>query len=177
MDNFVILTGCSGGGKSTLLAELARRGLATVEEPGRRIVRHQQAISGRALPWIDLAAFAQEAIRLGREDRRRMAGHGGRVFFDRSLIDATSALAIATGDQSEIEALRTDGRYHHRVFAVAPWPEIFVEDQERRHDFAAAVEEYERLGALYADPGYTWTIIPKASIAERADFVLRTLEN
>ncbi|MGG2475815.1 AAA family ATPase, partial [Rhizobium sp. BR5] len=26
MDRFIILSGCSGGGKSTLLAELARRG-------------------------------------------------------------------------------------------------------------------------------------------------------
>ena len=38
MNRFIILSGCSGGGKSTLLAELARRGFATVEEPGRRIV-------------------------------------------------------------------------------------------------------------------------------------------
>ena len=39
MDRFVVITGCSGGGKSTLLDELGRRGHATIEEPGRRIVR------------------------------------------------------------------------------------------------------------------------------------------
>jgi predicted ATPase len=38
LDRFVVISGCSGGGKSTLLAELARRGYRTVEEPGRRIV-------------------------------------------------------------------------------------------------------------------------------------------
>jgi len=32
-DRFVVLSGCSGGGKSTLLAELARRGHSVVEEP------------------------------------------------------------------------------------------------------------------------------------------------
>jgi predicted ATPase len=37
MNRFVVISGCSGGGKSTLLAELGRRGHAVVEEPGRRI--------------------------------------------------------------------------------------------------------------------------------------------
>ncbi|SEI08083.1 AAA domain-containing protein [Rhizobium tibeticum] len=41
MGKFVILSGCSGGGKSTLLAELAKRGFAVAEEPGRRIVKQQ----------------------------------------------------------------------------------------------------------------------------------------
>ena len=42
-DRFVIISGCSGGGKSTLLAELARRGYRVVEEPGRRIVAEELA--------------------------------------------------------------------------------------------------------------------------------------
>ncbi|HEY5105435.1 MAG TPA: AAA family ATPase [Caulobacteraceae bacterium] len=37
----MVISGCSGGGKSTLLAELGRRGHATIEEPGRRIVREE----------------------------------------------------------------------------------------------------------------------------------------
>ena len=63
-DRFVVLSGCSGGGKSTLLAELRRRGHATVDEPGRRIVKDESADGGTALPWIDLAAFARRAIEL-----------------------------------------------------------------------------------------------------------------
>jgi len=31
----IVLSGCSGGGKSTLLMELARLGFQTFEEPGR----------------------------------------------------------------------------------------------------------------------------------------------
>jgi hypothetical protein len=34
MENFVTISGCSGGGKSTLLSELRRRGFATIDEPG-----------------------------------------------------------------------------------------------------------------------------------------------
>ncbi|MBC62705.1 MAG: hypothetical protein CMP11_09665 [Zetaproteobacteria bacterium] len=56
---FVILTGCSGGGKSTLLGELAKRGYNHTFEPGRQIVKEQLAISGKALPWKDLDHFLE----------------------------------------------------------------------------------------------------------------------
>jgi predicted ATPase len=55
MDRFVVISGCSGGGKSTLLAELRGRGYAVVEEPGRRIVREELEGRGAALPWVDQA--------------------------------------------------------------------------------------------------------------------------
>ena len=61
-DRFVILSGCSGGGKSTLLEELRARGHATVAEPGRRIVREEMTLGGNALPWIDPEAFARRAL-------------------------------------------------------------------------------------------------------------------
>lgn len=52
-NNYVIISGCSGGGKSTLLSELANRGYSVVLEPGRQIVKEQTAINGDALPWTN----------------------------------------------------------------------------------------------------------------------------
>ena len=52
MDLFVVISGCSGGGKSTLLTELGRRGYMTVEEPGRRIVKEELLGNGLALRVI-----------------------------------------------------------------------------------------------------------------------------
>ena len=57
MQNFVTISGCSGGGKSTLLSELRRRGFA-FDEPGRRIVADELKRCGRALPWVEAVAFA-----------------------------------------------------------------------------------------------------------------------
>ncbi len=54
---FVVLSGCSGGGKSSLLAELGRRGFATYEEPGRQVVKEQLLIGGDALPSHGRAAI------------------------------------------------------------------------------------------------------------------------
>ncbi|AYM06302.1 AAA family ATPase [Agrobacterium radiobacter] len=170
MNRFIILSGCSGGGKSTLLAELARRGFVTVEEPGRRIVIEETRNNGTALPWIDIEAFARRAITMALEDRQK-APADGLVFFDRGLIDAASALRHVGGD-GFIDTLKNTHRYNPLVFLTPPWPEIYQGDDERRHDFDAAVEEYDRLVRDYEALGYDSVVLPKSGIEERADFIL-----
>ena len=174
MDRFVILSGCSGGGKSTLLAALAARGYATVEEPGRRIVAEETAQGGTALPWIDLAAFARRAMQMAIEDRRQAAQLPGFVFFDRGLIDAATALQQATGEDA-LSPHVTEHRYNRTVFLTPPWPEIFVGDDARRHDLVSAITEYDRLLEVYPKLGYEVAILPKSPVGERVEFVLARL--
>lgn len=175
INRFVIISGCSGGGKSTLLDELSQRGYPTVEEPGRRIVKEQLLGRGTALPWIDGVTFARRCITLALSDRKAARRLQGRwVFFDRGLIDASVALQHQTGEPA-LSALRQSLRYHQRVFLAPPWPEIYVTDSERRHSLDAGVAEYHRLVDAYPALGYEVTILPKVGVAERAEFVLRTL--
>lgn len=173
IDRFVVISGCSGGGKSTLLAELRRRGFAVVEEPGRRIVAEELAGDGAALPWIDPVAFARRAIALALVDRAA-APSAGWVFFDRGLIDAAVALEHLTAEPA-VETLCRLHRYHRRVFMAPPWPQIHVVDRERRHGLDEAVAEYERLQVAYPALGYDVLVLPRASIAGRAEVVLETL--
>ncbi|SMC75522.1 Predicted ATPase [Fulvimarina manganoxydans] len=170
----VVLSGCSGGGKSTLLEELSHRGFPTVDEPGRRIVDEEQRGNGAALPWVDLAKFAERALRLAAEDRERMSGETGWVFFDRGLVDAAVALAFAGGDDVT-DRLAPFDPYHRLVFMTPPWPEIYQTDDARRHDLGEAVAEYDRLITAYAALGYEAVVLPKFSVAERADFLLAAL--
>ena len=176
MQRFVVISGCSGGGKSTLLEELARRGHATVEEPGRRIVRAETARGGTALPWVDPVAFARRAIELALEDRKAAERCEGWVFFDRGLIDGAAALEFATGAPA-LERTGRAHRYHPRVFLTPPWPEIYAHDAERRHDLAAAEAEYDRLLEAYPRLGYETVILPKASVAVRADLIMASLSS
>ncbi|MBB3590945.1 putative ATPase [Rhizobium sp. BK529] len=170
----VVITGCSGGGKSTLLEKLSRRGYATVEEPGRRIVTEELAGQGAALPWVDPVAFARRAMAMALEDQRLAERQAGWTFFDRGLIDAASALQAFTGEAT-LETLRDRHRYHQTVFLTPPWPEIYINDPERRHGFEEAVAEYERLIAAYPEIGYEIVILPKVDVAARADFLLSRL--
>ena len=174
IDRFVILSGCSGGGKSSLLDELARRGHATISEPGRRVVAEQLREGGTALPWVDPVGFLQRALMLAQADHDAAHRAKGRVFFDRGVIDAAAGLHHLTG-QPDPTAMARRYRYHHRVFLVPPWPEIHVTDAERRHGLDEAMAEYDRLTAAYPALGYEIMVLPRVSVAERADIVLTAL--
>ncbi|MGB3425866.1 MAG: AAA family ATPase [Castellaniella sp.] len=174
MNRFVILSGCSGGGKSTLLAELQRRGHTVIEEAGRRVVQAETRAGGHALPWVDMMAFLRRALEMARHDHAHAPRDSRQwVFFDRSLIDIAAALQALSGDPvlPQVQSCR----YHPRVFLAPPWPEIYRQDTERRHDLEAALTEFERLQHAYPSLGYTVSLLPKVSVAERADFVLSAL--
>ena len=164
-DRLFVISGCSGGGKSTVLAELARRGHKVVEEPGGRIIA-----SGGPAPWEDLAGFLHRAIEIALADRARALAEPAPTFFDRGLVDAALGLETLTGDTA-LRDLCGDHRYAPVVFLAPPWPEIYTTDADRRHDFAAANEEYDRLVAGYPALGYRLIELPRFTPAARADFV------
>jgi predicted ATPase len=174
MNRFVVISGCSGGGKSTLLAELARRGYSIVEEPGRRIVREEIDRRGSALPWVDEAAFLHRALAMSVGDQISAGTQEGWVFFDRGLVDAAAGIQHLTGEPVQTSLGQTH-RYHKRVFMTPPWPEIYFTDPERRHGLDSAVAEYLRLLEIYPSLNYEVSIVPKIGVRERADFVLKAL--
>ncbi|QAY79744.1 ATPase [Sphingosinicella sp. BN140058] len=164
-----MISGCSGGGKSTLLEELARRGYAVVAEPGRRIIAEERAGDGRALPWRDAAAFAGRALAMSVADH---AAAQGLTFFDRGIVDAAVAM-VASGLPRPTDLI--ESKRHDRLFLAPPWPEIYVNDADRRHSLDAALRDYVRVRQAYREAGYAPVMLPLASVSARADFVLAAL--
>lgn len=166
---FVMISGCSGGGKSTLLVELASRGYAVVAEPGRRIIAEERAGQGAALPWVDPPGFARRALAMSIADHEAA---DGLTFFDRGVVDAAVAIAASGGDRpiSTIARLRYD-----RLFLAPPWPEIYVNDADRRHSLEKALRDYERVRQAYLDAGYDPIMLPRDTVSARADFVTTRL--
>ncbi|MEO0666601.1 MAG: AAA family ATPase [Pseudomonadota bacterium] len=168
MSRFFLITGCSGGGKSTLLAALAAAGHATVPEPGRRILADARRRGG-PFPWVDPAGFAQRALDIARDDLAKARRLRGPVFFDRGVVDAAVALHHSAG-----VPLLSHGptrAYAHTVFVAPPWPALFARDAERRHSFEAAVAEYHRICAALPHLGYRIVQLPRAPAAARVRFV------
>ena len=108
------------------------------------------------------------------EDREAAAAFEGWVFFDRGLVDAVAGLQHVTGEQAPAALVR-EHRYHRTVFLTPPWPEIYASDPERRHGFEEAQAEYSRLVSAYPAFGYEVSVLPKAGVPERADFIERAL--
>ena len=170
----VVISGCSSGGKSTLISALSAAGYLAVEEPGRRIVTEEEASGGNAVPWKDARAFLTRAVETARADIQEHQNSRDWVFFDRGLVDAASALSALTGEPLH-RWLKQAPLFHHQVFLAPPWPEIYVNDAQRRHPMEDAVEEYERLSEHYPQLGYVVHVLPKVSVQERLAFVLDTL--
>ncbi len=169
----VVISGCSGGGKSTLLDELARRGHPVFLEPGRQIVKEQLAIGGDALPWAGGGLeFGKLVLSRNLHQMTLGAMLGRTCFFDRGLDDIYTFLREEPSLAAAVEAATRRFRYAPRVFLAPPWPELFAGDRERRHSLEDALAHYERDRRAYAELGYETLELPKAPVAERADFVL-----
>lgn len=172
----VVLTGCSGGGKSTLLTELARRGHCVRPEAGRQIVREQMQLAGDALPWIDPGKFVELAASRLFHVFNTTHPQGRPVFFDRGLVDLTSFLELKelAVPPALLRALLVY-RFAETVFVTPPWREIYVDEAERSKSFENACSEYEALIAGYRRAGYVLVEVPKADVSARADFVESSL--
>ena len=167
MRRFVVVSGASGGGKSTLIAALAAQGIATVPEPGRRIVAAALAGDGRGLPWAEPALFARRAVALALQDWQAACALSGPVVFDRGLLDAVAAFEHATGALPP-QAEGLCARYHRQVWLAPPWPALYRQDAERRQGPAQALAEYHRLRAFLPRFGYEIKDLPRVPVLTRA---------
>lgn len=175
-ERLVVVSGCSSGGKSTLLAELDRLGYRTVMEPGRQIVKEQLETGGDALPWANAARFVDLCIARGAASYAAASTLGQTVLFDRSVVDAISAARSMRGELSaDHQSVLSQCRYAKRVFMVPPWRELFANDAERRHGFEEAVNEYDRLLHDYREWGYDVEILPPLPLAQRAGHLMGRL--
>ncbi len=175
-DRFFVVTGGPGSGKSTLIDALAQAGYGRSVEAGRGIIQDQVAIGGRALPWLDPALFADMMLVWEMRSYRIAQGQAGQIFFDRGVPDVAGYLRLMKLPVPKyLEKAVESFRYHSRVFIAQPWEEIFQPDRERKQDFAEAVRTYESLATTYTGCGYELVNLPRASVEERARFVLRSV--
>ncbi len=75
-----MISGCPGCGKSTLLTELGRRGYATIDEPGRPVVRKELESGVPALPGTGIEARLHSAFDLSLENLTRASPFDGWVY-------------------------------------------------------------------------------------------------
>jgi len=171
-DRLVVVSGCSGAGKSSLLREMEKRGFEVMQEPGRQVVKEQLSIDGDGVPWKDARKFAELCISRAMYFYNTARPGEKATLFDRSLIDNIAGLermGFPMPDSHRLAVSRY--RYARTVFVTPPWRELFVNDAERQHSFADAEAEYEGLVPSYRAAGYDIVVIPRLPLAERADFL------
>jgi predicted ATPase len=175
-DRFTIITGGPGTGKTSLIAELRRRGFAGTVEAARAIIIDQALVGGRAVQATDPALFAE--LMLAWEMRSyRMAEQeqAPAIFFDRGIPELTGYYRmLGMPVPAHVTAAARVFRYRPKVFLAPAWRAIYTTDSERTQDYADAIAGSEGARAAYEASGYQVISLPLASVEERADFVLES---
>lgn len=170
----VVFTGGPGAGKTTVLAELARMGHATMPDAAREIIAERRRRGWPPRP--DAATFASDVL------ARELAAHADGVrcsgwsFHERGVVDA-AGLALESGLCTPAAAAALVERHpvHRPVFVFPPWRAIYRRDDERDQSWDEAVAVHGRIVRWYAACGYELHEVPFADPLARARHVLQVL--
>jgi predicted ATPase len=97
-------------------------------------------------------------------------------FLDRGIIDQVGGLEhLGLPIPEHLAAGVGRFRYQEKAFMMPPWPEIFSNDDERKHSLEDALSSYATRLRTYERFGYRIVLVPKLEVSARADFVLDQL--
>jgi predicted ATPase len=170
-NNFIIISGGPGGGKTTLLEALSKNGYNYIRESGRIIIRERKR-KGLS-PRPDPQEFARQMFRMDYENFINHADIPEILFFDRSFLD--SAFLIHQSDEIFFDKIRDcliTSRFYTKVFMTPPWKEIYTVDSERDQTFDESVEIYEKLSHWYLTNGYEPVVVPRQPVEMRVRMIL-----
>lgn len=176
-DHMFVVTGGPGTGKSILIDQLTRRGVARMPEAGRAIIKDQVRIGGAALPWEDRALFAELMLSWDLRSYQEALSSEVPVLMDRGIPDTIAYLRLCGAPvPAHFQAAAKLHRYNRLVFLAPFWEEIYAQDDERKQSVEEARATGSMLAQTYAELGYELVELPFASVEERANFLLARLD-
>jgi len=169
--NFFIITGAMGSGKSTICQEVEAQGQLTIAEPARQILAEQRSFNGAGVPEKDPKLFTDLMLsralylyKLNRESRKA-------VLFDRGVPDMIAYASLFNLDTGSYEKAAQVYRYNPTVFFMADWEEIYTTDDERKMSYEQARGFGQSVRKIYADLGYELIEVPQMNVEDRARFI------
>lgn len=176
-ENYYILTGGPGSGKTSLINELSERGFMCVPEVARQIIQKQVQINGVFLPWKDARGYSRLMLEASISDFITNNEVTEKLFFDRGVPDTLGYEILMKFPKCHfLENMSFKLRYNKKIFLLPPWMEIYENDNERKQDFAEAVKTYEVMKSTYKNLNYTIIEVPCVSVKDRVDFILKNIE-
>lgn len=176
-NNYYVITGGPGVGKTTLLHELVRRGCVCVPEAARTIIQEQMSANGEGVPWRNNALYRD--LMLSRSIRDYMVNRNSpdsTIFFDRGIPDTLAHCRLSALEETpELSAAVLEYRYNRIVFLLPPWQDIYVNDAERRQTFEESVQVYTVLRQVYRKAEYDVLELPCTSVQARTNYLLEYL--
>ena len=175
--SFFIFTGGPGAGKTSVLEELEKLNFSVIPESGRQVIQEQTRLQEEGLPWRNKTKFRDLMIEQDIEQYEQAKKREGIVLFDRGVPDSIgySQLENIKVSESLFERVKKYP-YQPLIFMMPPWEEIYVNDAERKQDFATAIATYESMKKVYLSLGYEIFEVPKVSLKERVKCIVKEIQ-
>lgn len=175
-NNYFILTGATGAGKSTIVKELRKLGITCIDEPARQILAEQRSIQGAGVPDKDQTLFTNLMLSRSIYQYKQMQDHKGPIIFDRGIPDNIGyAQLFNLNTRVTLNASR-EFRYHKIVFFLPGWKDIYENDDERKMSFEQANQFGHDIKKIYEELGYNIVDIPFSTPLSRAEFIFNIID-
>ena len=165
-----VLTGAPGSGKTAIL-DAIRDDVRCVDEPARRVLAEQRAVDGPGTPDRDPSTFVQLLLRQAIRDHGDARLGGDPVLFDRGVPDCVAYANLLGVDPTAALEASERFRFHHEVFVLEPWEDIYITDDERTMPFADTAAFHELILEAYRGAGYGFLVVPQCDVGQRVSLI------
>ena len=139
-NNYYVLSGAMGGGKSTVLSRLRDFGIHCVPEPAREILAEQRMIKAMGVPEKNADLFSMLMLSRSIHNYYENSSVEESVVFDRGIPDMVAYARLFMLDETSYSNAAKEFRYNTTVFYFPAWEEIYTNDSERKMSFEKANE-------------------------------------
>ncbi|KAB8155072.1 AAA family ATPase [Kordia sp. TARA_039_SRF] len=174
----ILIIGGPGTGKSTLITALEEKGHVCFHEISREVTAAAQK-KGIEQLFLTQPLLFSELLLKGRiqqfEDAENL--NTQYAFYDRGIPDIAAYMDYSGDEYPAVFSDVCKDYTYDKTFILAPWKEIYQQDNERYESFKQAQIIQQYLKATYEKYNYDLIDVPFGTVEERVDFILHTLNS
>lgn len=174
-ENYFVLTGAMGAGKTTVINKIKEKGYLCINEPARIILKEQRKTGGDGVPEKNAEFFNELMLSRMISDYENNLLSEEIIIFDRGIPDIIAYSELLETRKEMSEKAAGEFKYNKHVFMFNGWKEIYANDDERKMDFETANNFGIKVKKIYENLNYSVIDVPITSIDERIEFILQRI--
>ncbi|WP_375238914.1 AAA family ATPase [Aurantibacter sp.] len=173
----IVIIGGPSTGKSSVINALKAKDFTCFEEISRQVILDARKDGINQL-FLEKPLLFSELLLKGREQQFIDAGNSAKefVFLDRGIPDTVAYMDYVGQDYPEVFTNSCKNNIYDYVFVLAPWKDIYVQDNERYETFEQAQEIHKALLKTYKKYGYKLIDVPFGNIEERINHIINVIK-